>query len=103
MSSVELNTYEVEEAFCKMLEPMVRKGVLPVEDCNRYGIDVLRNKADPYQLMFHFITLDMLEVNQVMDLLRLQDEGKDYLDHLMDLLMYQLEEARAVTHNETVH
>lgn len=94
MSTVELSTDDIVEAFCKMLEKGVKKNVLPAEDCNKYGVDVLRNKKDPSLIMFHFITMDMLEVNIEMDLLRLQREGKAYLDHLYGLLCDQSMKAR---------
>lgn len=94
MSKVTISTDEAVEAFCKMLEPGVKKGVLPPEDCNRYGIDVLRNKHDISMVMFHFVTLDMLEVNIELDMMELQRRGKEYLDHLYGLLCDQSEMAR---------
>lgn len=99
-TKIEVSTDEVVEAFCKMLEKGVRKDVLPPEDCNRYGIDVLYNKKDKALIMFHFVTLDMLEVNLELDMLRLQREGKAYLDHLYGLLCDQTEEARKVRQEE---
>ena len=94
MTKVNVSTDEVVEAFCKMLEPGVKKGVLPGEDCNKYGIDVLRNKKDISLIMFHFITLDMLEVNLELDMMELQSRGKEYLDHLYGLLCDQTMMAR---------
>jgi hypothetical protein len=94
MTSITLTTDDIVEAFCKMLEPGVKKGVLPREDCNKYGVDVLHNKKDPSLIMFHFITADMLEVNIEMDLMKLQKDGKDYLDHLYGLLCDQTMMAR---------
>lgn len=100
MPKVEITSDDVVEAFCKMLEPGVNKNVLPPEDCNRYGIDVLYNKKDQSLIMFHFITADMLEVNIELDLLRLEREGKPYLDHLYGLLCDQTQEARKVRQEE---
>ncbi|HFD86872.1 MAG TPA: hypothetical protein ENJ35_04255 [Gammaproteobacteria bacterium] len=94
MSKVELSTDDVIEAFCRMLEPSIKKGVLPIEDCNKYGVDVLYNKRDASLLQFHFITRDMLEVNLQMDLMELQRDGKAYLDRLMLILSDQLPKAR---------
>jgi len=94
MSKVTLTTDDVVEAFCKMLEPGVKKHVLPEEDCNKYGVDVLHNKRDPSLIMFHFITADMLEINIEMDLMELQKRGKEYLDHLYCLLCDQSVKAR---------
>lgn len=94
MTKVTLSTDDVVEAFCKMLEPGVKKGVLPAEDCNRYGIDVLHNKRDISLIMFHFITADMLEVNLELDMMELQKRGKEYLDHLYGLLCDQTMMAR---------
>ena len=95
-ANIELSTDDVVEAFCKMLEPGVKKGVLPAEDCNKYGIDVLYHKRDQALIMFHFVTMDMLEVNLELDLIRLQQEGKAYLDFLYGLLCDQTQEARKV-------
>ena len=100
MPKVEVTTDDVVESFCKMLEPGVRKDRLPPEDCNRYGIDVLYNKRTLGLIMFHFVTLDDLEVNLELDMLRLQAEGKPYLDHLYGLLCDQTEEARKVRQQE---
>lgn len=100
MPTVEVSTDEVVEAFCKMLEPGVQKNMLPAEDCNRYGIDVLYNRTDQALIMFHFVTKDMLEVNLELDMMRLQAEGKAYLDHLYGLLCHQTEEARKVRQEE---
>jgi len=100
MSKIEISTDDVVEAFCKMLEPGVRKNVLPACDTNRYGIDVLYNKKDQALIMFHFVTMDMLEVNLELDMLRLEREGKPYLDHLYGLLCDQTEEARKVRQEE---
>lgn len=94
MTKITVSTDEVTEAFCKMLEPGVKKGVLPREDCNRYGIDVLHNKKDPSLIMFHFVTADMLEVNLELDMMELQVKGKEYLDHLYGLLCDQSMKAR---------
>ncbi len=94
MPNVTLSTDDIVEAFCKMLEPGVKKNVLPREDCNKYGIDVLFNKKDASLIMFHFITADMLEVNLEMDLMELQSRGKEYLDHLYGLLCDQTMKAR---------
>ena len=106
MSQVTLTTDDVVEAFCRMLEPGVKKGVLPREDCNRYGIDVLYHKKDDALIMFHFITKDMLEVNLELDLMELQRRGKEYLDHLYGILCDQTEQARKVRQEEnsiTIH
>jgi len=100
MTKVTLSTDDVVEAFCKMLEPGVKKGGLPREDCNKYGIDVLHNKKDASLLMFHFITADMLEVNLELDMMELQLKGKAYLDHLYGLLCHQTQEARKVRQEE---
>ena len=100
MSRVEISTDDVVEAFCKMLEPGVQKNVLPACDTNRYGIDVLYNKRDQALIMFHFVTKDMLEVNLELDMLRLEREGKAYLDHLYGLLCDQTEQARKVRQEE---
>lgn len=94
MSSITLTSDDVIEAFCKMLEPGIAKGVLPKEDCNRWGVDVLYNKKDPHLIMFHFVTKDMLEVNLEMDLYELKQRGKEYLDHLYGLLCDQTQMAR---------
>jgi len=94
MPTVEISRDEVIDAFCQMVEPIVRKGVLPAEDCNKYGVDVLTNKKDPSLLMFHFVTTDRLEVNYEIDMMRLGREGKAYIDHWMGLLLDQLEQAR---------
>ena len=100
MPRVEISTDDVVEAFCKMLEPGVKKHVLPDEDCNRYGIDVLYNTKDSALIMFHFVTLDMLEVNLELDLMELSRRGKEYLDHLYGLLCDQTQEARRVRQEE---
>ena len=100
MSKIEITSDDVVEAFCKMLEPGIQKHVLPPEDCNKYGVDVLYNKKDQALIMFHFVTLDMLEVNIELDLLKLQADGKGYLDHLYGLLCHQTEEARKVRQEE---
>lgn len=94
MTSVTISSDEVVEAFCKMLEPGVKKGVLPREDCNKYGVDVLYSKGDASQIMFHFVTLEYLEINLIMDLMELQHRGKEYLDHLYGLMCDQVEQAR---------
>lgn len=100
MPLVEVSTDEVVESFCRMLEPGIKKHVLPAEDCNRYGVDVLYNRKDTSLIMFHFVTLDMLEVNLELDLMQLQSRGKEYLDHLYGLLCHQTEEARKVRQEE---
>jgi len=100
MPKVEVSTDDVVEAFCKMLEPGIQKNVLPAEDCNRYGVDVLYSKKDPTLIMFHFVTKDMLEVNLELDMMELQRRGKEYLDHLYGLLCHQTEEARKVRQEE---
>ena len=94
MPKVTLSTDDVIEAFCRMLEPGIKKGVLPPEDCNKYGVDVLYNKKDASLLQFHFITADMLEVNLELDMMELQRRGKEYLDHLYGLLCDQTMLAR---------
>ena len=94
MSKVVLSSDEVVESFCRMLEPGIKKNVLPGEDCNKYGVDMLYNKKDPSLLMFHFITVDMLEVNMELDMMELQRRGKEYLDHLYGLLCDQTMKAR---------
>ena len=94
MAKVTLSTDDIVEAFCKMLEPGVRKNALPQEDCNKYGVDVLYKKSDASMIMFHFITLDNLEVNLEMDLMELQRRGKEYFEHLYGLLCDQTEMAR---------
>jgi len=94
VSLVTLSTDDVVEAFCKMLEKGIRKDRLPREDCNRYGVDVLYHKTDASLIMFHFITLDDLEVNLELDMIKLQRRGKEYLDHLFGLLCDQAEQAR---------
>ena len=99
MTKVTLSTDDVVEAFCKMLEPGVKKGVLPREDCNKYGIDVLHNKRDASLIMFHFVTADMLEVNLELDMMELQRLGKEYLDHLYGLLCDQSMKAREERQN----
>ena len=100
MTTIEITSDDVVEAFCKMLEPGVKKNVLPAEDCNRYGIDVLYNTKDKALIMFHFVTKDMLEVNLELDMLQLQRDGKAYLDHLYGLLCDQTQEARKVRQEE---
>jgi hypothetical protein len=94
VSKVELSTDDIVDAFCRMLEKGVRKDALPREDCNKYGVDVLYNKRDKSLLMFHFVTLDYLEVNLEMDLIELQRRGKEYMEHLYGLLCDQTEKAR---------
>ena len=94
MAKVELLTDDVVEAFCKMLEPGIRKDALPREDCNKYGVDVLHRKSDQAQIMFHFVTLEDFEINLVMDLIELQNRGKEYLEHLYGLMCDQVEQAR---------
>ena len=94
MPKVTLSTDDVVEAFCKMLEPGVKKGVLPAEDCNKYGVDILYKKNDASLIQFHFITADMLEVNIELDMMELQRRGKEYLDHLYGLLCDQTMMAR---------
>lgn len=96
MSKVEVSSDDIVEAFCRMLEPGIKKNALPGHDCNRYGVDVLYRKSDPYQIMFHFVTLENFEVNLVLDLIELQKRGKEYLDHLYGLLCDQTEQARKV-------
>jgi len=100
MPEVTLTVDDVVDAFCQMLEPGIRKNVLPREDCNKYGVDVLRRKSDPYQIMYHFITLDGLEVNLIMDLKELEKRGREYLDHLYGLLCDQTEQARKVRQDD---
>lgn len=94
MSVVELTSDDVVEAFCKMLDKGARKDCLPREDTNRYGIDVLYSKSDAAKIMFHFITLDYLEVNLELDLMEFQKRGKEYMEHLYGLLCDQSEQAR---------
>lgn len=100
MASVTLSSDEVIEAFCKMLAPGVKKGVLPPEDCNKYGIDVLTRRSDAAQIMFHFITLEDFEINLVLDLIELQARGKEYLTHLYGLLCDQVVQARGQRQEE---
>jgi hypothetical protein len=96
MGKVVVSTDDVIDAFCRMLEPGIKKNALPKQDCNKYGVDVLYKKSDPYQIMFHFVTLENFEVNLVLDLMELQKRGKEYLDHLYGLLCDQTEQARKV-------
>lgn len=89
-----------------MLEPGIKKGVLPREDCNRYGVDVIYNKTDEALIMFHFITLEDFEINLILDMMELQAKGKEYLDHLYGLMCDQVVEARKVRQKEntiTIH
>jgi len=95
MPSVSMTNDDVIDAVCRMVEPIVMKGALPREDCNRYGIDVLRHKENPYLLMFHFITQDLLEVNFEFDLHELEKRGAEYIQHINGLLLDQLEKGRA--------
>jgi len=54
MPTVEITNDDVEDAFCRAIVRLTGIArVLPREDCNKYGIDVLRNKKDPYLLQFH--------------------------------------------------
>jgi hypothetical protein len=94
MAKVTLSTDDVTEAFCKMLEKGIRKDVLPREDCNKYGVDMLYSRSDDAKLMFHFITLDYLEVNLELDMIEMQRRGTEYLEHLYGLLCDQTEQAR---------
>ena len=94
MPKVELSTDDVIDAFCRMLEPGIRKNVLPQEDCNKYGVDVLYSKSDPSKFMMHFVTADMLEVNLEIDMMELQRRGKEYMDHIYGLLCDQTQVAR---------
>lgn len=96
MTLIELSVDEIVGAFSEMLANGIQKDVLPSQDTNKYGIDVLRHKRNPYLLMFHFITVDGLEVNLEFDVNAFQAEGKHYLDHLYGLLCDQTEEARRV-------
>jgi len=100
MPVVELSTDDVVEAFCRMLEPGILKGALPREDCNRYGVDVLYSKSDKAKIMFHFVTLEQFEVNLELDMMELQNRGKEYLDHLYGLLCDQTAQARKVRQEE---
>lgn len=95
MPKVTLQTDDVIDAFCRMLEPGIAKGVLRLP-VNRYGVDIIYNKTDPALIMFHFVTREMFEINMVMDLKELERRGKEYLDHLMGLLCDQVEQARKV-------
>lgn len=92
MPIVELQENEVLEAVCRMLRPIILMNALP--DQNRYGVDILNNKKDPYLKMLHFITQDMLEVNLEFDFHELETRGKEYIDHIHGLLLDQLEKAR---------
>lgn len=101
MSTVELSCDDFVEAVCNMLDPIVMKGALPREDCNRWGVDVLYSKSDKKRIMFHFVTKDLLEINLEYDLGELQARGKEYLDHQYGLLLDQLEQARKVRQEES--
>jgi len=89
---------EIVEAVSKMLEPIARKGVLACE--NRWGIDVLYKKSDPAVIMFHFVTQDLLEVNLEFDILELERRGREYMDSRVELILDQLEKARAERQRE---
>jgi len=105
MPSVVLTTDDVIEAFCKMLEPGIKKNALPVA-VNKYGVDILYKKDDASMIMFHFVTLEDFEIELALDMMELQRGGKEYLHHLYGLLCDQTVQARAVRQEDstiTIH
>ena len=95
MAKVELSLNDIEDAVSRMLAPSVRKGALPVAT-NKYGIEVPRNRDDPFLMLFHFVTLDDFEVFLEFDCKRLEREGTAYIDHVAGLLRDQIVQAHKV-------
>lgn len=74
----------IVDAFCTLLSPYVKKGMMEHE--NEYGIDVLFNRTDKGLLMFRFISKEELEIQLPLELDRLAKEGRDYLHGRIELL-----------------
>lgn len=92
MSKETTHTGEIVESFSKLLGRFAQRGRLA--KANRWGIVVWYNKREVGKLAFEFITPDALHVQLEFEMQRLADEGRDYIDNRMELLVSQLAAAR---------
>ena len=92
----ELTATGVLDAMCELLSRFAVKGKLPKEyNENRWGIDVRYHKEQVGLVMLAFVTEDDLYIELPFEFSRLNKEGRDYLDGRMEILLSQLEAARA--------
>jgi len=88
-------TGEIVEAMCELLTRWAVKGMLPAHEENKYGVDVIYGTGEKLgEILFRFITKDSLEILLNFEMERLKEEGKDYINSRVELVMNQLEAAR---------
>jgi len=92
MSKVEISETDVESAFCQMVRHLVSPtNKLPHWiTVNKYGVNVRPHTSDPYKFQMRFVSIDDLLIEFEVDMKRLQDEGKKYVEGWMVLLLEQM-------------